>query len=108
MNNFELTLLITPENTKENTIKITKEFEKHLTDQGGKVLGKEECGLKNLAYKINGLKKAFYFFYQINIEGKNIQLLKKQLIQNEKIIRFLFIRIDKHVELPTKLIENTE
>ena len=108
MNNFELTLLITPQNTKENTNKITEDFEKHLANQGCKVVGKEECGLKNLSYKINGLKKAFYFFYQINIEGKNIQLLKKQLIQNEKIIRFLFIKIDKHVELPTKLLESTE
>ena len=103
MNNFETTFLISPDTTKNNFNKFCEEFEKLVVNQGGSIIGKEDWGLRDLAYKIHNMKKAFYFFYQINIEGKKIQTLKKSFSQNEKIIRYLFIKVDKHGELPTKI-----
>ena len=108
MNNFETTLLISSDTSKSNNNKIVEIFENIVTEQGGSIVGKEDWGLRDLAYKINSMKKAFYFFYQINIEGQKIQTLKKNLSQNEKIIRYLFIKVNKHVELPTKLLAENE
>ena len=45
---------------------------------------------------------------ELNIEGQKIQTLKKNLSQNEKIIRYLFIKVNKHAELPTKLLAGNE
>jgi len=108
MNNFETTLLISSDTSKSNNNKIVETFENLVTEQGGLIVGKEDWGLRDLAYKINSMKKAFYFFYQINIEGKKIQTLKKNISQNEKIIRYLFIKVKKHDELPTKLHPGNE
>ena len=108
MNNFETTLLISSDITENNLDKISKEFEKLVGNQGGLIVGKENWGLRNLSYKINSLKKAFYLFYQINIEGQKIQALKKNLFQNEKIIRYLFIKVNMHDELPTKILRGNE
>ena len=72
------------------------------------IIGKEDWGLRDLTYKINNSKKAFYFFYQINIAGKTIQTLKKNTSQNEKIIRYLFIKVDTHDKLPTKMLEGND
>ena len=108
MENFEVTLLISPDNSIDDLKIIVEDFEKLLTNQGGSIIGKEDWGLRNLSYKINSLKKAFYYFYQINIEGQKIQTLKKNISQNEKIIRHLFIKVNIHNTLPTKILEGSE
>ena len=108
MNNFETTLLIAPDISKNNLDKISKDFEELISNQGGSIVGKENWGLRNLSYKINSLKKAFYLFYQINIESQKIQSLKKNIYQNENIIRYLFIKVNTHDELPTKLLTGNE
>jgi len=108
MNNFEVTLLISPDTTKNDHSKILEDFKKLITSNDGSIVGKEDWGLRDLTYKINNSKKAFYFFYQINIAGNTIQALKKDTSQNQKIIRYLFIKVDTHDKLPTKMLERNE
>ena len=108
MNNFETTVLISSDATKNNTDKIDETFVKSVDDLEGTIIGKENWGLRELAYEINGSKKAFYFYYQININGQKIQNLKKNFSQNEKIIRYSFIKVKTHDKLPTKLLQNNE
>ena len=108
MNDFETTLLISPDITKENLSKVVETFEKLVIDQGGKIVGKEDWGLRDMAYKINNLKKSFYFFFQINIENQKIKTLKKSISLNEKIIRYLFIKVKEHDKLPTKILTGKE
>ena len=103
MYNFEVTLLISSDNTKSNLKKIGETFEKSVVDQDGSIIGKEDWGLRDLAYKIKSLKKAFYLFYQINFETQKLQALKKNISQNETIIRNLLVKVNIHNELPTKM-----
>ena len=108
MYNFEVTLLISPDNTKNNLKEIGETFEKSVVDQDGSIIGKEDWGLRDLGYKIKSLKKAFYLFYQINFETQKLQALKKNISQNEKIIRYLFIKVNTHDKLPTKMYTGNE
>ena len=108
MDNFEATILISSETPKNDIEKISENFENLIKNNDGTLIGKEDWGLRDLAYKINALHKAFYFFYQINIEGSKIQNLKKGISQNEKIIRFLFIKVKDHEKLPTKMLKGDE
>lgn len=104
MNNFESILLISSETQKNDLNKIIENFEKVLNDQGGKIIAKEDWGLRDLAYKIQSTNKAFYCFYQININSNNLPALKKIISQDEKIIRHMFIKVKEHCKLPTKMI----
>ncbi len=42
-------------------------------------------------------------YYQIEIEGDKIESIKKILNQDENFVRHLFVRVEKHQELPTKM-----
>ena len=108
MNKFEAVVLFNPD--LSNLI-IEKE-EKNITDNiestQGKIISTEDWGLKDLSYNINNYKKAFYKFYQVEINGSSIENLKKIMTQNEKILRHLFVRVENHQELPTKMMIDEE
>ncbi len=108
MNKFEAVILFNPD---LSNLKVEKE-EKNITDNiefsDGKIISTENWGLRDLNYNINNYKKAFYKFYQIEINGSSIENLKKIMTQNEKILRHMFVRVENHQELPTKMMINEE
>ena len=103
MNNFEAVVLLSPELTSKNRSSTLENLEKIITSKSGKIINNEDWGLRDLSYKINNYSKAFYNFYQIEIEGDKIASIKKNLNQDENFIRHLFVRVEKHQEIPTKL-----
>ena len=102
MDKFEAVILYSPILTSSNLTKQEDAFKKKLTGVKGAIIAQEDWGLKDLSYNIKNNKTAFYKFYQIEMEGNKIQEIKKILVQDEKIIRCLFIKVKKHEELPTK------
>ena len=103
MNKFEAVLLLSPEITNQSRTENNQYFIKLIKDNSGLIIQSEDWGLRDLSYKILNFSKAFYNFYQIEIEGSKIDGIKKILNQNETFLRYLFIKVDKHQELPTKL-----
>ena len=104
MNNFEAVVLLSPEITSNIRNSSLDNLEKIINEKSGKIINNEDWGLRDLSYKIDQYSKAFYNFYQIEIEGNKIESIKKILNQDENFIRHLFVRVEKHQELPTKLI----
>ena len=103
MNKFEAVLLLSPEITNQSRTVNNEFFSKLITDNSGKIIQSEDWGLRDLSYKMLNFSKAFYNFYQIEIEGSKIDSIKKTINQNETFLRHLFIKVEKHQELPTKL-----
>ena len=103
MNKFETIILINPEVSKSILDDNLKNFEESISNNSGKIKDTEDWGLRDLSYNINNFKKAFYKYYQIEIDGSNIIKITKILNQNDNIIRHLFIRVNEHQELPTNL-----
>ena len=103
MTKFEVVLLLNPE---LSTNKLNTEidiFKQKLIDQSAKVVNQEDWGLRDLNYNIDKFKKAFYFFLQIEASGLILKNLYLELNQNESLIRYIFIKVKDHQELPTKL-----
>ena len=103
MSKFETVLLLSPEISTSVRKNLCDEFSKLISDNSGNIVNTEDWGLRDLSYKIDNYSKAFYNFYQIEIEGDKIESIKKNLNQDEKFIRHIFVRVEKHQELPTKL-----
>jgi small subunit ribosomal protein S6 len=103
MNIFEAVVLLNPEISLNSRNSCLENLEKIISEKSGKVISNEDWGLRDLSYKIDHHSKAFYNFYQIEIEGDKIESIKKTLNQDENFIRHLFVRVEKHQELPTKL-----
>ena len=108
MNKFETVILFNPDLSNLIIEKEEKNITDNIESSEGKIISTENWGLRDLSYNINNYKKAFYKFYQIEINGSSIENLKKIMTQNEKILRHMFVRVENHQELPTKMIQNEE
>ena len=103
MNNFEAVVLLSPEISSKVKSSSLENLQKIINEKSGNIIANEDWGLRDLSYKIDHFSKAFYNFYQIEIDGNNLESIKKILNQDENFIRHLFVKVDKHQELPTKL-----
>lgn len=103
MKKFEAVLLLNAEISTKLKDDCLKSFDKIISDNSGKIIETEDWGLRDLSYKINNYSKAFYNFYQIELDGNKIEKIKKILNQDENFIRHLFVKVNNHQELPTKL-----
>jgi small subunit ribosomal protein S6 len=90
MNTYQLTMLINPdlEEKKRGDLlaSVTKNF--------GKTLKEDLWGNKSLAYDINHQNKAFFAYYEFELEPVKISSLDKMVKLNEDIMRYLLLKVD--------------
>tara|TARA_B100000073_G_C23583238_1_gene513125 strand:- start:131 stop:457 length:327 start_codon:yes stop_codon:yes gene_type:complete len=103
MTKFEAVLLLSPELPNQALLSEISKFKNQISENSGKIIDEENWGLRDLSYNIKKFKKAFYNFFQIEISGNALNLMKNELNQSDNILRYIFIKVDKHQELPTKL-----
>ncbi len=103
MNKFEIVLLLSPELASQNLKSEIDKVKNLITSNSGVIVNEEDWGLRDLNYTINKFKKAFYSFFQIEISGNSIGKIRKDLNQTDNLLRYLFVKVSKHQELPTKL-----
>ena len=66
-----------------------------IIDKSGKILKTEKWGLLNLANKIKKNKKGNFVHFKIEIEGKTVQEIEKQLSIDSNVLRYLTVKYDK-------------
>ena len=103
MNKFEVVLILNPDLATNTLNKEVDNFKSRLNTLSAKIINEENWGLRDLSYTINKYKKAFYRFFQIESSGSIVKEISKELNQSENLIRYIFIKVKKHQELPTKL-----
>jgi len=103
MNKFEVVLIFNPELSTNNLKSEIDKFKTLLLSQSANIVNEEDWGLRDLSYNINKFKKAFYNFFQIEASGNIIKDINKELNQSENLLRHIFIKVNEHQELPTKL-----
>ena len=103
MNKFEVVLIFNPDLPSNTLNSELVDFKKKLETNSGKIINEENWGLRDLSYSINKYKKAFYNFLQIEASGNISKNLNNELNQSENLLRYIFIKVNDHQELPTKL-----
>ena len=103
MYKFEVVLLFNPELATNVLNKEIDDFKSKLDSKSSKIINEENWGLRDLSYNINKFKKAFYRFLQIETTSPIVKELSKELNQSENLLRYIFIKVREHQELPTKL-----
>ncbi len=104
MNKFEAVLLLSPELGSQSIKDEINKFKDYISKNKGNIVNEEDWGLRDLSYNIKKFKKAFYNFYQLEMSGQNLDSIKKELNQSDNLLRYIFIKVKNHQELPTKLI----
>ena len=103
MNKFEVVLIFNPELANNSLKDEVNKIKEKLILESAKIINEESWGLRDLSYNINKFKKAFYNFLQIEAPGVIVKNISKELNQSENLIRYIFIKVKDHQELPTKM-----
>ncbi len=96
MNNYETVFIATPVLSDAQTKEVLGKFQGVITENGGQITNSEEWGLKKLEYPIQKKSTGFYFLIEFEAEGNIIEILETQYRRDERVIRFLTFRQDKH------------
>lgn len=96
---YELGLVLDPRVSDEEAAGLV-EAAKELLSSGGATIDREESwGKRRLAYPIQKLNEGRYFFLYFSLDGDNpIPEVEHRLVQNDKVLRFLFVRTDEDLK----------
>jgi len=96
MNKYETVFILTPVLSQDQAKEAVKVFEDYITNNGGKLTHKEFWGMKKMAYSIQKKSTGFYNLIQFEADGELIRKLEVEYKRDERIMRFLTIRMEKH------------
>ncbi|MEN0005541.1 MAG: 30S ribosomal protein S6 [Bacteroidota bacterium] len=97
MKNYEVTLIVDPVLSGEEIKATAQTYVDQLTNEGSVIVHVDEMGLRQLAYPINKRTSGVYFCIEFQVEsGELIDKLELALRRDERIMRFLAIRLDKY------------
>lgn len=96
MNHYETVFILNPVLSEEQIKETVKKFEDFLVSGGAKMISKEDWGLKKLAYPIQHKKSGFYHLFEFQAPGEAIGPYELEFRRDERIMRFLTVKLDKH------------
>lgn len=98
---YETVFISRQDLTDAQVVKMTEEFAKIITDQGGKIHKTEQWGLRTLAYRMNKSKKGHYTLLETEADGAAVIEMERQMRLNEDVMRYLTLREEKLSDGPS-------
>jgi small subunit ribosomal protein S6 len=96
MNHYETVFILTPVLSDDQAKETVAKFTKVLTDNGAEILNEEAWGLKKMAYAIDKKSTGFYNLLEFKAEPEVIATLETAYRRDEKVIRFMTVKLDKY------------
>ena len=96
MNCYEHTLIAKQDLPESQNKKLVDKYENIIKKNSGKIVKTEEWGLMNFARIIKNNKRGFYFHIKFEGIGKTIEELEKAENIDDKLIRYLTVKVKKH------------
>ncbi len=96
MNQYETVFIVTPVLSEEQMKEAVKKFQDFLKEQGAEIVHEEHWGMRRLAYPIQKKSTGFYHLIEYRASGELIAEFETQLKRDERVIRFLSVKLDKH------------
>jgi small subunit ribosomal protein S6 len=92
MENYELMLIWDPNLSEEDRNSSSLDLKKLFKKNSIKIEKEDVWGNKKLAYKINGSEKGFYTLLDLEMDGKLIKSLSKDINLDKSIWRYMFVK----------------
>jgi len=97
MNQYEVTFIVDPVLSGEEIKATAQTYVDHLKNEGCTIVHVDEMGLRQLAYPINRRTSGVYFCIEFQPNGADvIPGAELALRRDERIIRFLTVKLDKY------------
>ena len=87
---------MTPVLSEEQMKETVEKFKGILTAEGAEIINEENWGLKKLAYPIEKKTTGFYQLIEFKADPASIEKLEVAYRRDERIIRYLTVRMEKY------------
>lgn len=95
-NRYETVFILTPVLSEDQAKETVKKFKDLLIKGSGKVHHEESWGMRKLAYPIQKKSTGFYYLIEFESEPALVAKLETEYRRDERVIRFLTTKMDKH------------
>ena len=95
MNKYELAVVVSAQIDDEARTATVERCKELIARFGGTVGEVEEWGKKKLAYEIQKMNEAYYYFIQFEAEGSAIAEIEDRMRIMDNVIRYLCVRKDE-------------
>ncbi len=99
LNQYETVFITTPILSEVQMKETVEKFKTIITDGGGEMIHEDYWGLRKLAYPIKNKTTGFYYLIEYKAPGTLIGTLEIEFKRNEKIIRFLTVKLEKYATI---------
>ena len=96
LNQYETVFIMTPVLSDDQMKETVKKFQSYLQEKGAEIVFEHNWGLKKLAYPIQKKSTGFYYLIEFKAEPTLVADLEVTYKRDERLLRFLTIRLDKH------------
>ena len=94
MKKYELALVLSAKIEDEERAAMLEKVQAMITTAGATITNIDEWGKKQLAYEIQKMKEAYFYFIQFEGEATVPAELEERLRIEESVIRFLCVKQD--------------
>ena len=95
MNKYELAIVVSAKLEDEERAAVIEKVKEYITRFGGTVTNVDEWGKKKLAYEIQKMKEAHYYFIHFDAEASAPYEIENHVRLMENVLRFLCVRQDE-------------
>ena len=92
---YEVVFIVDPGADADEVTRLTENHKQIVTDQGGTVTKEESWGKRPLAYEILHHTDGTFVLLEIEGSGREIAELERRMRVNDRIIRYLTVRVDE-------------
>ncbi len=97
MRHYEVTFIVDPVLSGDEVKSTAENIQSELTGFNAKVVAVDEIGLRQLAYPIKRRSTGMYYCIEFaTISSEWLQKFELNLERNERVLRFLTVRLDKY------------
>lgn len=92
---YEVVFIVDPTADEDEVTRLTDSIKQIATDQGGTVTKAESMGRRKLAYEILHKTEGNFVLLEIEGSGREIAELERRMRVNDRIIRYITVRVDE-------------
>jgi small subunit ribosomal protein S6 len=101
---YETTFIVNPDISQEKTQELTDQLVAKVEKAGGRIVKREYWGVRPLAYPIEKRKRGHYVLLVTDGEAAAVQALETAIQLEERILRFLTVRLSELSDEPSPLV----
>ena len=95
MNKYELALVVSARLEDEERVATVEKVKAYIERFGGQITNVDDWGKKRLAYEVQKMKEAFYYFIRFEAESTAPAEIESRIRIMDNVVRYLCVRQDE-------------